>query len=99
MTVHLVGIQITVSKGHTDSETAFYAGLQTWLHGLADFKITTEFLWIHEGERGQFEVEAKLTELRTRTLVNWPDHKVHWVSIEQVHKDLANTLTKIRPKA
>lgn len=94
--VRLVAIQITVAKWHTDSEAAFYAGLAMWLHGLTDFEITTDFLWIHEGQRDRVEVEEKITELRTKTHVNWPKHEVHWVSIEQVHRDLAATLTKIR---
>jgi len=95
--VRLVAIQITVAKRHTDSEAAFYAGLAMWLHGLTAFEITTEFLWIHEGQRGRVEVEEKIIKLRTKTHVNWPRHTVHWVSIEQVHKDLAAMLTKIRP--
>ena len=35
-----------------------------WQCGSTDFEITTEFLWIHVGQRGRVEVEEKITKLR-----------------------------------
>jgi len=94
-TAHLVAIQITVAKRHKDSESAFLADLDMWLRGLAGFEVKTSFLWIHEGERGRADVETKVTVLRDRTVLDRPNHEVHWVSIEQIAIDLASTLEKI----
>jgi hypothetical protein len=96
-TAVIVAIQITVAKRHKDSVQAFFASWDQWMHRLENFTIKASFLWIHEGERGQREVEAKLRELRGTTEQNWPDHTVYWVSIEQIDKDLARRLGSIRP--
>lgn len=79
------------------TEAAFVTELNTWLLGLEDFEINISFVWIHEGKRGRSEVEEKLKELRSRTVVISPNHDTHWMSVEQVDVELARTLTRIRP--
>ena len=96
-TARLVVIQITIAKQHKDSEAAFFTERDTWLHGLEGFEVDMSFLWIHEGKRAQSEVQAKLKELRGRTVVISPNHETHWMSVEQVDVQLARTLTRIRP--
>jgi hypothetical protein len=96
-TALVVPIQITVAKKHKDSVRAFFEDWATWSEALADFTITVHFVWIHDGERDRREVEAKLIKLRGRDVLQWPEHQVFFISVEQVDKDLAMTLEKIRP--
>jgi hypothetical protein len=49
-----------------------------------------------EGTQCQTDVEEKLRELRTKQLILWPKHVTHWVSIDQVDKNLAEILGEIR---
>jgi hypothetical protein len=95
-TAHIVPTQITIAKDHKDSEAAFFTDKDSWLRGLEDFKVTISFLWIHHGKRGQYEVEQKLKELRSRTYEINPDYEVLWVSIEEIDVELAKALMKIR---
>jgi hypothetical protein len=95
-TATVVAIQITVAKRHTDSQADFFAQWGQWTDYLKDFTITPIFLWIVEGRRGRVDVEEKLRKLRTGQKTLWPKHVTHWVSIDQVDKDLADTLAQIR---
>ncbi len=95
-TVTVVAIQITVAKRHRDSLADFFAQWEQWTDSLKDFTITPIFLWIVEGTRGRADVEEKLREMRTGQKTLWPKHVTHWVSIDQVDKNLADTLAQIR---
>ncbi len=95
-TVTVVAIQITVAKRHRDSPADFFAQWEQWTDLLKDFTITPIFLWIVEGTRGRADVEEKLREMRTGQKTLWPKHVTHWVSIDQVDKNLADTLAQIR---
>jgi hypothetical protein len=96
-TALVVPIQITVAKKHGDSVGAFFEDWATWSQALANYNITVRFMWIHDSERGLREVEAKTIKLKGRDVSSWPRHDVVFVSVEQVDKDLAMTLEKIRP--
>jgi len=95
-TVTVVAIQITVAKRHRDYPADFFAQWEQWTDLLKDFTITPIFLWIVEGTRGRADVEEKLREMRTGQKTLWPKHVTHWVSIDQVDKNLADTLAQIR---
>jgi hypothetical protein len=95
---YVIPIQITLAKWHLDSEAAFFSDWKTWIAGLEGFEIVVSFLWIYEGERSRHEVPAQETKIRNRTVSYWPDYEVYWVSIKQVHRDLAQTLERIRPQ-
>jgi hypothetical protein len=95
---YVIPIQITVAKWHSDSEAAFFSDWEKWIVGLKGFKIIVSFLWIHEGERSRHQAPAQGTTIRNRTISYWPHYEVYWVSVEQVHKDLAQTLERIRPQ-
>jgi mannose-6-phosphate isomerase-like protein (cupin superfamily) len=95
-TATVVAIQITVGKRHRDSAADFFAQWGQWTDSLKGFTIRPVFLWIVEGTRGQPDVEEKLRELRTGQVTLWPKHVTHWVSIDQVDKNLAGTLARIR---
>lgn len=41
-------------------------------------------------------MKGKLRELRTGQKTLWPEYVTHWVSIDQVDKNLADTLAQIR---
>jgi len=83
-TAHLVPTQIAVAKQHKDSKAAFFADWGTWLLGLESFKVKTTFLWIHHSDRGRYEVEEKLRNLRGGTNVVHPNYEVLQLSIEQI---------------
>lgn len=95
-TATIVAIQITVAKRHRDSPADFFAQWEQWIHLLKDFTIMPIFLWIVEGTRGEADVKGKLRELRTGQKTLWPEYVTHWVSIDQVDKNLADTLAQIR---
>ena len=95
-TATVVAIQITVAKRHRDSPADFFAQWEQWTDLLKDFTITPIFLWIVEGTRGRADVEGKLRELRTGQKTLWPKHVTHWVSIDQVDKNLADALAQTR---
>jgi hypothetical protein len=46
--------------------------------------------------RGRANVEEKLMESRNGPMTLWPKHVTHWVSIDLVDKDQADTLAQIR---
>lgn len=98
-TAKVVAIQITVVKRHCDSPAEFFADWDAWTSLLNGFDIMPIFLWIVEDKRGWVEVERKLSKLRTKPIEFWPTHVTHWVSIDQVDKNLADTLAKIRPRS
>jgi len=95
-TATVVAIQITVAKRHRDSPADFFAQWEQWTDLLKDFTITPIFLWIVEGTRGRADVEGKVRGLRTGQKTLWPKHVTRWVSIDQVDKNLADTLAQIR---
>jgi len=43
-------------------------------------------------------VEEKVMKLRKRDVVGWPKYTVHWASLEQIDKRLAETLERIHPE-
>ena len=94
-TATIVAIQITVAKWHRDSPADFFAQWEQWIHLLKDFTIMPIFLWIVEGTRGEADVKGKLRDLRTGQKTLWPEYVTHWVSIDQVDKNLADTLAQI----
>ena len=92
----VVAIQITVAKRHRDSPADFFAQWEQWTNSLKNFTIKPVFLWIVDGTRGQADVEEKLKKLRSGQKTLSPKHVTHWVSIDQVDKNLADTLAQIR---
>ncbi|KAL1916623.1 uncharacterized protein VTP21DRAFT_5327 [Calcarisporiella thermophila] len=97
-TAHLVPIQITISKYHSDSESKFFANWNSWTQDLIEegYTIKATFLWITEGNRATEELEAKLKETRQGAILIQPEHTSVCVAIEDVNRDIGERLKRVR---
>jgi hypothetical protein len=91
----VIPIQVTVAKDHLDLRAKFFSQC-SWLElVLKDFKLMWDFMWIIEHKQVHEEVPKQVKELKERDILSWPQHTVHWVSIEQISHDLANMLAMV----
>ena len=87
--VHLVPIQITISKSHSKSEAKFFSDWSNWIVDLMGYKIKTTFLWITESQRSVEELEKKLLEMRNQSHIVNPAYTSLVITLEDVNKDIA----------
>jgi len=103
MVLHTLLIYLTVnSEGSTVcahvGKYAYHCKLNwtKWTNLLKGFTIMLMFLWIVWREcKVSADVEEKLREMRTGPMTLWLKHVTYWVSINQINKDLADTLAQI----
>jgi len=84
-------------QGPQEPQEMFFNQRDDWIQPVKGFNVEASFLWIVEGKRGREQVEEKVTELRGRNLPNWPKYAEHWASVEQIDRQLAETLAYIHP--
>jgi hypothetical protein len=87
----VVGVQITISKTHSDSETKFFADWQWWESVLGCSKVSFRFLWILEDAKGKLgteDVDAGKRPLRGTTKVFHPPFTRTRVTVKDISKDI-----------
>lgn len=92
------GIQVTISKTHSNSEELFFRNWETWLTNLdlPRAKITFGFVWILE-DRGlcpAFEiVREKVITLRGQGKIICPDFRRLRITVQEVDRDIGSKLS------
>ncbi|KAF8251376.1 hypothetical protein K440DRAFT_637913 [Wilcoxina mikolae CBS 423.85] len=94
----VVGVQITISKNHSDSETKFFSDWQWWQTVLDCPKVSFGFLWILEhAERKLPEiVDAGNKALRSVTKVPQPRFLRIPVAVKDISNDIGAKLEVAR---
>ncbi|KAF8539195.1 hypothetical protein BDD12DRAFT_805523 [Trichophaea hybrida] len=90
----VVGIQITISKNHSDSETKFFSDWQWWKTVLDCPDVSFGFLWILErAERKLLEiVDAGNRALRGVIKVPHPGFIRYHVAVKDISNDIGAKL-------
>jgi hypothetical protein len=98
----IMGIQITISTRHSDSELNFFAHWKQWTRQLDSYDVKAKFLWIWETPPGG----GRHTEDKKASTVRWankriklPDREVIHVSVADVDNEIGRRLAKARAVA
>ena len=89
---HLIPIQITLSKHHSDSVTAFFSNWKSWIEGLSGYDVDITFLWICEDGRDIVDVEGKE---RGDKMVH-PPHTVSHITVMDLNQEIGYALAAVR---
>lgn len=97
----IVGIQVTISNSHSDSEGAFMRSWQEW-EGLMASDITIfRFIWIVETVGGDLsenwvDVPEKTVTLRGKTSVVHPAYQRRYLSLKTFNEMVGGRLREAR---
>jgi len=91
----IVGLQITISKTHSDSEGKFFQDWQRWEDIFRGLKITFRFLWILEKIDGKIleeDVEGINRSLKSGSRQLRPPFRRAYTSVMGISKDIGTKL-------
>jgi len=100
-TARVVGVQITISKSHSDSEASFFNDWQRWIEKLQlpAKDVSFGFLWILEniGSRPRIrDIPEDKKSLRTGTKIVRPAFQRMVASVNDISKDTGRRLKSVR---
>jgi len=74
-------LQVTVAKKHKDSHATFFKEWKQWIHGLEEFDVVPEFIWI--SEKGADDITHDESS-------KWPAHLERNISLHTVNVRIGN---------
>jgi len=100
-TARVIGVQITISKNHSDSETSFFNDWQRWIEKpqLPAKDVSFGFLWILEdiGSRSRVEdIPENEKSFHTGEKITRPAFQQMVASVNDVSKDIGRRLKPVR---
>ncbi|RPB23915.1 hypothetical protein L211DRAFT_808963 [Terfezia boudieri ATCC MYA-4762] len=98
----ITGVQITISRTHSDSEAKFFSGWEWWRDIVDCTTVSFRFLWIVE-DVGQNPATALIQSgkrrLRSHTALWCPGFERRYVSVKDVSMDIGQKLENARKSA
>jgi hypothetical protein len=91
-TLHVIPIQVTISKRHKDSEALFYHKWKKWESRFPGIKLHSTFIWIVEDTKSTTTIKGEVRNTRQRSRLSCET----MFSAEDVHKPLGEALKRIR---
>jgi len=95
----VVGVQITLSTSHSDSESTFFQDWQWWQSVVDCPKVSFGFLWVLEETTGKVDMEEIPMEERTlrgvKKILHPPFMRAR-ISVENISKDIGAKLRAAR---
>ena len=98
----ITGVQITISKTHSDSEAKFFADWERWRDIVDCATVYYRFLWVMEdvGQNSPTEsIKAGKRLLRGKPKVWFPDFQRRYASVKEVSMDIGRKLEDARKSA
>jgi hypothetical protein len=95
-TLHVIPIQVMISKRHKDSEALFYHKWKKWESRFPGIKLCSTFIWIVEDTKSTTAIKGEVGNTRTTKQTKSRDHVQVYLSAEDVHKPLGEALKRIR---
>jgi hypothetical protein len=98
----VMGIQLTISNRHSDSELNFFAHWKQWTCQLDDYDVEAKFLWVWETPPGggrHTEVKKASTARWANKRIKLPEREVINLSVADVDNEIGRRLAKARAVA
>lgn len=95
---HLVPIQVTISKNHKDSETAFFQDWSYWRDALEGYDIRVSFVWIVMEGKPDKVVAATAISLRDGDKEVNPDYTRKYIAIKNINARIAENIKNLKIK-
>lgn len=97
----VIGIQVTISNFHSDSEGAFMRLWQDWDELMASDKTIFRFIWIVETTSGDIsenweDVPEKMVTLRGKRTIIHPAYQRRYISLMTFNEGVGNSLKAAR---